>query len=506
MPRSLPVVLVGLALLVAAGPAAASLGMSVVKVGPKDGGGEPSIAAGPEGNLYVSYPSGDGMSFYRSFDQGRNWKAGGIADSGSGDTAVNVDSSGAVYQSNLNGSNDALPLQADVWKSFDFGKSWPQKGHGLDGDDASSNPFFVDREWTDAWIPPGKTTNQSDVYVEYHDFGPSQVWVNVSNDGGRTFGQPIDLLTADPNAEANTFCNSIPGGLKVVQSGPHAGRVYAAWLTGDAVTNAATGCNYTQMDTFHQVWIAWSDDGGQTWTDQLIFDGGFGHDASALFADLALDNQGNPYVAFGDNLGDEWDMWVERSFDGGKTWNGKSDGTGQPFKVNSDTGTHFFPAIGAGDPGKVDVAWIGTPTKIQTLPYGKPAPGGGAGANWYLFTAQSLDLNTDHPHWSQTKVTPDPIHVGDVCTLGIFCVFPNSNRDLLDFIDLTVDRTGIAHVSFTQDTDKSNGIYAANQTGGDRVTEGTSANPPGSPTRSAAAKRRLELRRLARMQRLATRG
>src|SRR5881227_2243293 len=105
MLRRLPVVLVVLALLVAAGPAAAQgLGMSVTKVGPKDGGGEPSIAAGPEGNLYVSYPASSGMDFYRSFDQGRNWRAGALADDSSGDTAVNVDSSGAVYQSNLNGS------------------------------------------------------------------------------------------------------------------------------------------------------------------------------------------------------------------------------------------------------------------------------------------------------------------------------------------------------------------------------------------------------------------
>src|SRR5437867_713401 len=110
MPGRLPVALatLGLALLAAAAPASAqTLGLSVVKVGPKDGGGEPSIAAGPEGNLYVSYPADGGMDFYRSFDQGRTWNAGGIADDGSGDTAVNVDSSGAVYQSNLNGNSDA---------------------------------------------------------------------------------------------------------------------------------------------------------------------------------------------------------------------------------------------------------------------------------------------------------------------------------------------------------------------------------------------------------------
>src|SRR2546427_340529 len=95
----------------------------VVKVSPKQGGGEPSIAVGPEGNEYVSFPSNDGMSFFRSFNGGEKWSPGAIADSGSGDTTVNVDSSGAVYQGNLNGN-----FQGDVYKSFDAGASWPQKG------------------------------------------------------------------------------------------------------------------------------------------------------------------------------------------------------------------------------------------------------------------------------------------------------------------------------------------------------------------------------------------
>src|SRR4029077_20981797 len=63
-------------------------------------GGEPSIATAPDGTLYVSYPGGAGMGFYRSLDSGKTWKAGAIADTSSGDTTVNVDSSGAVYQAN----------------------------------------------------------------------------------------------------------------------------------------------------------------------------------------------------------------------------------------------------------------------------------------------------------------------------------------------------------------------------------------------------------------------
>jgi hypothetical protein len=439
-------------------------GFAVTKVAPKDGGGEPSIAAAPTGqNLYVSYPSDSGASFSRSFDGGNTWSAGALADTSSGDSTVNVDQSGAVYEGNLNGN-----LQGDVYKSFDAGTTWPQKGTNALTADSTGNAFLADRPWTDAFIPSGGTTDQARVYVEYHDFAPSQIWVNTSTDGGRTFGSPVDVISS-PQAQAATFCNSIPGGVKVVRSGPHAGRVYAAWLAADAVTSIATGCNDTMLDTFHTAWIGWSDDGGATWTDQLVFDGGFGHDASALFADLALDNQGNPYLAFGDNLNDQWDMYVTASFDGGRTWNGASDGTGTPFRVTSDVGTHFFPAIAVGDPGHVDLAYIGSSTRIETLPYGKPAPGGGAGATWNLFAAQTLNLDTGHPTWSITKVTDNPIHVGDVCTLGIFCVAPDSNRSLLDFIDADRDPNGVLHIAFTQDTDQNNGIYVANQTSGQGI-------------------------------------
>ena len=463
--------------------------VSLVKVGPKDGG-EPSIATGPEGNLYVSYP-GSKMSFYRSADQGQTWTAGGVADDQSGDTSVNVDSSGAVYQSNLNGiSFNPDALQGVVYKSKDLGDHWTKGAGFLTSSNSTNQPFLVDRQWADAYIPPGKTTDQALVYFTYHDWGPNQIWVTTSTDGGATFGVPSDVIL-DPQAQAASLCDTIPGGIKVVQSGPHAGRVYVAWLGGSVATNAATGCNATQMNTFNTVWVAWSDDQGATWTDHLVFDGGIGHDASGLFADLTLDNAGNPYVAFADNLTGEWDMYVMASFDSGTAWNGKTDGTGVPYKVNADTGTHFFPAIAVGDPGKVDVAYIAAGKQIDTLPYGKPMPGGGSGAVWYLYMAQSLNLQSGSPSWSVERVTQQPMHLGDVCTLGIFCIddttgigLVGTNRDLLDFIDLTIGKDGFAHASYTDD-DLTPGIWSANQTSGSSVTSPTVTLAASNPSHGA---------------------
>src|SRR5207249_10779572 len=135
-------------------------------------------------------------------------------------------------------------------KSLDQGKTWPQEATGwAQMPNASNQPMLVDRQWTDAWIPPGKTTKDALVGLSYHDWGPSQIWVNVSTDGGKTFGPPVDAIS-DPQAEADSFCSTIPGGLRIVPSGPHAGRIYVAWLAADPA-NPATGCNLTQLPAVH---------------------------------------------------------------------------------------------------------------------------------------------------------------------------------------------------------------------------------------------------------------
>src|SRR5438445_674664 len=232
-----------------------------------------------------------------------------------------------------------------------------------------------------------------------------------SADGGRTFGLPVDAITS-PLAQADSYCNTIPGGLKIVPSGPHAGRIYIAWLAADPL-NPLSGCNLTQLAAFHSIWSAYSDDGGRSWTDRPVYDAGLLHDGSEIFAAPTLGNRGNPYVGFVMNLRTEYDIWVEASFDGGTTWNERSDGTGAPYLVNTDQGTHFFAAIAAGNPGQVDVAYLDSRTLVGSTPYGKPnEPTGDANADWNVFVGQSTNLLSGSPTFTNVKLTPAPIHHG----------------------------------------------------------------------------------------------
>ncbi|MGH7764600.1 MAG: hypothetical protein ACREOM_09320, partial [Candidatus Dormibacteraceae bacterium] len=443
------------------------------------------------------------------------WSQVATADPNSGDDCLATDQANAVYLCNLAGSQGVAPLQADVWKSVNHGASWSH-GAGLIPQCATScSAFGVDRDWVAASIlPPATSTSQAEVVLMYHDFfGPSQIWVNISHDGGATFGAPQDVLispSVTPGAVAGTlvaqgytFCNTVPAGVGIAPPGtPHAGRIIVGWIAADLAQNA-TGCNVSMLQAFHTLWISYSDDNGKTWTAQQAFDAGLGHDASTPFVGFTLDNRGNPYFGFDVNLNSnpatcsaestagtvqsdtscEYNMYVVWSSNGGMTWDGGGGlipgSAGKPYRVNpvGETGTHFFPAIAAGSPGQVDVAYLRTTAIVPTDAFGKADPGGCAGpavnptypgpCSWNLYASQSLNLGagTGGATWTASQLTTTPMHVGDICNLGIACVPTISNRNLLDFISEDLDAQGCAHIAFADDN-TVNMLRAANQTSG----------------------------------------
>jgi len=487
----------------------------LANVGPY--GGEPSIVSDTNGHLYDATPSG-GTLTYLSTDRGKTWAPVTTADASSGDDCLATDQSNAVYLCNLAGSEGAAPLQADVWKSVNGGTSWAHGAGTLPQCATSCSAFGVDRDWVAASILSGKSTARAEVVLMYHDFyGPSQIWVNISHDGGATFGQPQEVLAGPaitPGAVAGTIvaqgytlCNTVPAGVGIVPPGkPHAGRIIVGWIAADLPQNA-TGCNVTMAQAFHTIWISYSDDGGQTWTPQQAFDAGVGHDTSTPFVAFTLDRQGNPYFGFDVNLSAnpvtcsaestagtvqsdsscEYDTYVIWSNDAGATWDGGGGlipgSAASAYRVNpaSETGTHFFPAIAAGNPGQVDVAYLRSTGIVPTDPLGKADPGGCGGpgpangnpttyppaCTWNLYAAQSLNLTkgVGGATWAISQITTTPMHVGDICNLGIFCVAPASNRNLLDFIMEALDSRGCAHIAYADDN-TVNLLRVANQTTG----------------------------------------
>jgi hypothetical protein len=290
----------------------------------------------------------------------------------------------------------------------------------------------------------------------------------------------------------------VPSNVRIVKSGPHAGRIFVAWIASDP-TAAGTGCNMSQAQAFHTLLVAYSDDNGATWTPQVAYDAGPFHDTSTPFVGFTTDNAGNPYFGFAANTPAynpvtcagpsnpqtpdcEYDMYVVWSPDGGTTW-GDGKGTipgaaSTAYKVNSDTGTHWFPTIAAYGPGLVALAYLRTTDVIPTDPNGKQHPGGCFSANcrshdlWDLYTAQAA--LTTSPSFAVTKVTQSPMHEGDICNLGIACPpgvsaggarTPDGNRNLADFISTAITSDGCQHVAYADDK-TTNEVDSANQTAG----------------------------------------
>jgi hypothetical protein len=332
-----------------------------------------------------------------------------------------------------------LLLQARLAFTDDRGAHWTINSV------AAFNPSFIDRPWL-AVYPSKVSATQDQVYIMYHDFSISQIWVAASNDGGQTFGPSVDVLAQNGLAFVNSFCNTVPSDIDV---DARTGEVYVLWITADPVQNIGEGCDITQIQNFHQVWVAHSQPAigatlatvTTTWDAHLVFDGGPTTNTDELFATLAVDDSGtngvpgNVYAVFPDNLAGPsiFDIWFSYSSNKGQMWS-------MPVKVNSDKGTHYFPWIAAGSTGRVDFIWLNSPDYTPTDAEESP---------WFVTFAQTTNGTSATPKFNQTSASSSIMHVGGICTNGVFCAVTGGNRDLADSIGIAIDRGGSAALAWT---------------------------------------------------------
>jgi hypothetical protein len=451
---------------------------------------EPSGIASSAGGLFVASqnpnaPTGTSDITLSQSSNGLSWSEdapyyayeNGRLEGQTGDVTMTADRAGTIFVGHLTGT-----LQADIDWSRDGGKTWQTANDvaSLPSPGAASNsPFLVDRPWIAAYSPD---TNYRDttVYLEYHDFVTSAVYVVSCSmaTGSLQCGAPV------PVSNPQTACNSIPGGVAVSPPGSaHPGRVYAVWSTADPQTNLLSGCNYTQLAPFYAIYAAWSDNPSQpgSWHQAPVYIGPSGAgqncpdtalvgglstntcaDVSELFTPIAVDQAGNAYVSFVDyisTLHPHYDVYVARSTDGGSTWDGSADGSGTPVLVSNDGGTHFIPNLVAGSDGRVAVIYYTTGYADRPFMAGDTCPSGVPPENpcqgkaqpeppsaaWVTDVAISLNAASAAPSFSQYQVS-DPgvaVHYGDICNLGIYCDGSSTgNRSLFENNTVFLTRQG----------------------------------------------------------------
>lgn len=408
---------------------------------------EPAIRADEAGNFYASSEDGlgAGTQAWKSTDGGRHYatlpspNAGSSTNTtglapGGGDTDLavgddkNSQGSYSVFVASLSLAN------IDVSPSYNGGKSF-----GLNP--ASATIPGDDREWIAAddahQNPLGLPIEGGNkVCLSYHDVATSNIDVNCSYDGAKTFTQLGDAIDT---AHAYLIDNNMIGNLAIARDtvegdathGNH--NIYQVF---SGIANAGeTVCSTQGTCGFHAVWIGVSKDGGQTFTNHPVYINpntkvSYGHQ----FVNISVDRAGNLYVLYSD----DHNLFYSYSTTQGSSWS-------TPVRVNkTPSNTAIEPWSVAGRNGKLDVVWYGTSYyKAGTKPDNYPAT-----AQWHAYLAQNLTATTPGSSFTQVAATPVN-HTGGVCESGVGCT---GNRDLFDDFGVAASpRTGLASIVYSDD-------------------------------------------------------
>ncbi|MEP6821338.1 MAG: hypothetical protein ABI946_03210 [Chthoniobacterales bacterium] len=236
-----------------------------------------------------------------------------------------------------------------------------------------------------------------------------------SDDGGATFGPGVPIYNV-------TQCTGIHGHVKVAPDGT----VY--------VPNRS--CNGKAAVTV-------SADNGLTWTVKPIPTSsttGFLVDPSV---GIGANNVGKPTgqasntVYLGYQAANSHPK-VAVSHDQGDTWVNDQE-VGTEFGLQSAT----FPELVAGDDNRAAYAFFGTMVPGNYTSQASFPPD----AAWHLYIATSFDGGVT---WTTVDATPnDPVQRGSICNLGTTsCMNTPNDRNLLDFMDETVDAQGRTIVGY----------------------------------------------------------
>ncbi len=294
---------------------------------------------------------------------------------------------GRTFSSQLLGKTSLMSY------SDDDGATWlPSTGSGInsgvDHQTVGGGPFAA---------PLGSPLHPHAVYYCSQDIALAECALSL--DGGTTFGPAVPIYNL-------TQCGGLHGHVKVAPDG-------TAYVPNKS-------CGGKQG-------VAVSSNNGLTWTVRTVP----GSSAGTWDPSVAIGAKGTVYFAFGNGDGKPK---VAVSHDRGATWTA-------PLDLGSTLGlrdTAFATAI-AGDDARAAIAFLGTTTPSSSGD--DPA----SPAVWYLYVAHTYDGGAT---WSVSNATPgDPVQRGTICAGGTTGC-PNGTRNLLDFMDLQVDRRGRAVVGY----------------------------------------------------------
>jgi hypothetical protein len=192
-----------------------------------------------------------------------------------------------------------------------------------------------------------------------------------------------------------------------------------------------------------------SDPSGLNCVDLPVADLGSSNKTGANFPTMAIDNAGNLYAVWsqapinssGQVIGDTV-LKYSFSTDQGNTW-------AAPIQINtsgSPVGTlhnNVFGWAAAGDDGRVDIAWYGTP---GVAPNPSNGPDSCTNCDWSLWMVQTLNAHAATPTFTAPILASEHfIHRG---TMNTLIGGQNGDRTLGDFLQLRMGANGEAEIAY----------------------------------------------------------
>ncbi|HEY6904132.1 MAG TPA: hypothetical protein VI216_07465, partial [Candidatus Acidoferrales bacterium] len=228
-----------------------------------------------------------------------------------------------------------------------------------------------------------------------------------------------------------------------------------------------------------------SDPSGLNCVDLPVADLGSTNKTGANFPTMAIDNAGNLYVVWeqapidssGQVVGDTV-LKYSFSTDQGNTW-------AAPIQINtsgSPVGTlhnNVFAWAVAGDDGRVDIAWLGTP---GVAPNPSNGPDSCVGCDWSLWLVQTLNGHAAAPTFTAPILASGHfIHRGSMYTL---IGGQNGDRTLGDFLQLRMGPNGEAEIGYADsnnidEASAPHGMFVRQNAGNGLLVAHSPVNIPG---------------------------
>jgi hypothetical protein len=246
--------------------------------------------------------------------------------------------------------------------------------------------------------------------------GTNEASCALSLDGGLTFGPAVPIYTIS--------CFGIHGHVKVAPDG-------TAYVPNSDCSTSSTGPGAN--DTARQA-LVFSEDNGITWSSpQVIPDS---NPAPGIVdPSIGIGSAGTIYYGYANSNGAP-SVVVGHKVNHQIIW-GPSKDVGSALGIQNST----FPEVVAGDDNRAAYAFLGTTTGGY---YQDPE---NFQAVWHLYIATTYDGGAT---WTTVDATPgDPVQLGSICNSGtVICDRLPNDRNLLDFMDITLDRQGRIEVAY----------------------------------------------------------